>query len=122
VEDESTTSIVELAARTAHEVNRAYCEGLGDWTQKTWEESPAWQRESAIAGAKHILADPETSASESHEGWCAKKRAECWIYGPVKDASKKEHPCMVPFDELPVRQKVKDILFGAVVRGVLGLT
>jgi hypothetical protein len=38
-----------------------------------------------------------------------------WKLGPVKDADKKEHPCLIPFDQLPEFQKKKDALFCAIV-------
>ena len=38
-----------------------------------------------------------------------------WQYGPLKDADLKEHPCIVPFDELPPEQQAKDHLFKAIV-------
>ena len=47
------------------------------------------------------------------------KKADGWQFGMVKDAEKKEHPCMVPYSLLPEQQKAKDLLFGTVVRAVL---
>jgi hypothetical protein len=41
---------VEEIAKVAHEVNRAYCQAIGDNSQPTWEEAPGWQRDSAING------------------------------------------------------------------------
>jgi len=38
-----------------------------------------------------------------------------WKYGAVKDADKKEHPCFVPYEELPKEQQAKDHLFKATV-------
>ncbi len=38
----------------------------------------------------------------------------------MKDAEKKEHPCFVPYAELPAKQRMKDHLFGAVVRTLAG--
>ena len=38
-----------------------------------------------------------------------------WVYGEVKDAEKKTHPCIVPFEELPEFQQKKDALFCAIV-------
>ena len=35
------------------------------------------------------------------------KQADGWSYGPVKDVEKKEHPCMVTFDELAKADQVK---------------
>lgn len=108
------------AAMVAHEANRAYCLTVGDSSQSDWKSAPGWQRDSAIAGAAAIAANPATTPEQSHEGWTAQKVADGWVYGPVKDAEKKTHPCLVPYDELPAFQRVKDALFGAAVRAVLG--
>lgn len=116
------TENIELAAKTAHEVNRAYCTGLGDDSQLAWEDAPDWQREGSRMGVKMIIANPDSSASACHESWLAQKVKDGWKYGLVKDAEKKEHPCLVPFDNLPDYQIAKDVLFGAAVRGVLSGT
>jgi hypothetical protein len=110
--------VILLAAQVAHEVNRAYCRGLGDFSQADWYNAPSWQRESAIAGVRFLLTNPNSPPSASHESWLRQKFEDGWVYGPVKDPDKKEHPCMVPFDDLPVSQQTKDILFTAAVRGV----
>lgn len=101
-------------AKICHEANRAYCQTLGDLTQPSWENAPSWQKESAIEGVKFHLKKPRT-VDDSHNNWMAHKIAAGWKYGPVKDADKKEHPCMVPFDELPYAQQFKDGLFLAIV-------
>lgn len=59
---------------------------------------------------------------QSHESWLAEKRAAGWKYGPVKDAGKKEHPCFVPYAELPAAQRVKDEIFVAVAKAVYEAT
>lgn len=109
----------ETIARVAHEVNRAYCAACGDLSQPAWEDAPEWQRKSAINGVAFHAANPDASPSASHESWLAEKRADGWSYGPVKDPAKKEHPCFVPYEQLPVEQKVKDYLFSAVCRQML---
>lgn len=49
--DAGTTNLKEPTmtedqiARVCHEVNRAYCQALGDNSQPTWEEAPQWQRQ-----------------------------------------------------------------------------
>lgn len=103
-------------ARMCHEVNRAYCAALGDYSQPAWEDAPDWQRASAIAGVTFTLANPDAPPSASHESWLAEKRESGWKYGPVKDPDAKEHPCFVPYDDLPPEQRAKDYLFQAVVR------
>jgi hypothetical protein len=117
-----TDAFVECVARICHEANRAYCVILGDSTQPPWEWAPQWQRDSACAGVRFRFEHPFDPASASHEQWLAHKQAEGWIYGSKKDPEAKTHPCMVPFDELPEEQRVKDELFAAICRTVqLGL-
>lgn len=109
------TTQVEAITRVCHEANRAYCASIGDLSQPAWDEAPEWQRSSAMNGVRGHLDGTITSPRESHEAWLAEKAATGWTYGPVKDAEKKEHPCFVPYDELPVVQQRKDALFAAVV-------
>lgn len=106
-------------AAVCHEANRMYCQTIGDNSQPTWDAAPEWQRASAIAGVQHILADPETTPEESHSSWSRQKLEEGWTYGPVKDPSIKQHPCLVPYADLPEEQQRKDALFGAVVRALM---
>lgn len=110
---------MELAAKTAHEVNRAYCAAMGDHSQLPWDVAPEWQRESCMNGVRHLIANPNSTPEESHQSWLTEKENTGWKYGPVKDTIKKEHPCMVPYEELPLEQRVKDYLFGAVVRSIM---
>lgn len=107
-------------ARVCHEVNRGYCAAIGDNTQRAWADSPVWQRDSAIKGVEFLLANPTAPPSASHESWLEEKRATGWKFGPVKDPDAKEHPCFVPYEQLPVEQRAKDYIFGAVVRALAG--
>jgi hypothetical protein len=107
--------LLEQIAKTCHEVNRAYCLSLGDTSQPSWEDAPDWQKESAMDGVTFHLENPEAGPAASHNNWLVLKKADGWKYGPVKDPDKKEHPCFVPYQELPKEQQAKDSLFIAVV-------
>ena len=107
---------VEQIARICHEANRAYCETLGDASQKPWDQAEGWQRNSAIMGVEFAVAHPDAPDSAQHDAWIKDKLGEGWRFGPVKDPSKKEHPCLVLFDQLPDAQRKKDTLFRAIVR------
>jgi hypothetical protein len=102
-------------ARTAHEVNRAYCKSIGDDSQPAWEDAPDWQMQSTFDGVVFHRDHPDAGPSASHDNWLARKAADGWKYGPVKNPEKKEHPCFVPYSQLPEEQQVKDALFIAVV-------
>lgn len=108
----------EQIARVCHEVNRAYCESLGDTSQAAWEDAPQWQKDSAMLGVKLHVENPSAGPEASHESWMEQKVADGWKYGPEKDAEYKEHPCIVKFDQLPVEQKAKDFIFRAVVHAL----
>lgn len=49
----------------------------------------------------------------------AEKIKDGWVYGDVKDPELKTHPCLVPYNELPVEQKTKDTLFINIVHAVV---
>ncbi|WP_110933262.1 RyR domain-containing protein [Paenibacillus bouchesdurhonensis] len=104
----------EQIARICHEVNRAYCSSIGDASQPSWEDAPEWQRDSAVNGVEFHL-NNDTTPEQSHENWMKEKVDSGWVYGSVKDPEKKEHPCMVPYDQLPLEQRTKDYLFKAIV-------
>lgn len=102
-------------AKACHEANRVWCQANGDNSQKHWQDAEQWQRDSAIAGVNFRLNNPDAPESAQHDAWMADKEKDGWVYGNVKDADKKTHPCLVPFEELPEFQKKKDALFCAIV-------
>lgn len=110
-------------ARVTHELNRAYCAYLGDNSQQSWEDAPAWQRDSAIAGVQFHIENPDAGDSASHDSWMQQKHLDGWVYGKVKDpdASPPTHPCMVAFEELPPEQQLKDKLFRTTVHSLWSL-
>jgi hypothetical protein len=107
---------IEIAARNAHEANRAYCAALGDRSQPAWEVASEEQRDSCFVGVKGVLMG--NGPEESHLSWLAEKRKNGWKYAPLKDVEMREHPCMVPYGELPASQRMKDAVFVATVRAV----
>lgn len=113
--------MIEVAAELCHEANRAYCKALGDDSQACWGDAPDWQRASAIAGVEFHIANPDAGPSHSHDSWLRQKEADGWKYGPAKDAEKKEHPCFVPYDQLPPEQKAKDYIFSSIVKTIAGI-
>ena len=107
----------QACARAAHEANRAYCLALGDMSQGPWDSAPEWQRVSAIKGVEGVMAG--NGPEQSHDSWLAEKRATGWKYGPLKDQDRKEHPCFVPYSELPPEQRAKDHAFVGVVKAMI---
>lgn len=116
-----TKITIEQIAKVAHEINKAYCEALGDKSQPSWQDAPEWQKDSALRGVNIHIRYPNAGPDVSHASWLAQKIEEGWKYGPVKDPEAKTHPCIMPYDQLPVEQKAKDFIFRQVVHSLNGL-
>lgn len=110
-------TIIQIA-QVAHEINKAYCLALGDTSQPEWADAPQWHKDSLVKGVEFHVANPDATPEKSHESWLKQKEQEGWKYGPVKDVEKKEHPCFVPYAQLPVAQIAKDYLFRQVVHSL----
>lgn len=102
---------IEQIAKVCHAANAAYAELLGE-TSLSWEES----RESAMEGVENVFSG--WAGENLHKKWCEFKEETGWKYGPVKDAEKKTHPCLMPYEELPEEQRLKDSLFSAIVEAL----
>jgi len=37
---------IEDIARMCHQINKSYCEAIGDYSQVDWENAPEWQKQS----------------------------------------------------------------------------
>lgn len=110
-----TSEQIAGIAKCCHQANKAFCEYHGDASQKDWEAAEQWQRDSAIAGVQFRLDNPDASPSAQHDAWSADKVKDGWVFGEVKDAEAKTHPCLVAYDELPAFQRAKDKLFQNIV-------
>lgn len=108
-------SLEDIIAEICHEANRLWCQSHGDMSQVPWMNAPDWQRESAVNGVIFIMQNPDAGDSASHDNWMREKLANGWVYGEVKDADAKTHPCLVPFVQLPPEQQAKDALFRSIV-------
>lgn len=50
----------------------------------------------------------EEVARAVHTAWMRERLAAGWSFGPKRDDEKKEHPCLVPYDELSEEEKGYD--------------
>ena len=57
---------------------------------------------------EELAALAEDIAKNVHETWALNRIKEGWTYGETRDDYKKEHPCLVPYEELPENEKDYD--------------
>lgn len=63
---------------------------------------------SAIELSSDLIELSEELARNTHEVWAQQRLEQGWSYGPERDDSKKETPCLVPYEELEESEKVFD--------------
>lgn len=47
----------------------------------------------------------EAIAENAHEVWAVERIAQGWSFGPERNDAKKENPCLVPYSQLPEKEK-----------------
>ncbi|MCA1818241.1 MAG: Ryanodine receptor Ryr [Acidobacteria bacterium] len=55
-----------------------------------------------------LLALCERLAKNNHEVWARQRIRDGWRYGRARDDARKEHPSLVPYEELPESEKEYD--------------
>jgi hypothetical protein len=50
----------------------------------------------------------ELLAKNTHEVWAQQRISEGWKYGATRNDAQKEHPCLVPYEDLPENEKEYD--------------
>jgi ryanodine receptor 2 len=50
----------------------------------------------------------EALARNAHDHWARQRLAEGWTYGPRRDDARKQHPCLVAYEDLPEEEKAYD--------------
>jgi hypothetical protein len=106
----------EQIAQVCHEANRALMLVNGNpHTDPDWADVP-WQ---ASAVADVATARAGTTGEAMWREWCARKRAQGWTYGLVRDEQARTHPCLVDdYQRVPWPERAKDLLYLAIVRAL----
>ena len=50
----------------------------------------------------------EALAKNTHEVWAQERMAQGWRFGPERNDQRKEHPSLIPYEQLPEKEKVYD--------------
>lgn len=108
---------IETAAHAGHEAVRIYCARRGDLRHGDWGHMTEEQKMPARHGAIGIIVE-DHNAERSHEAWRAARAALGWRFGQSHNAAIKEHPCMVPWADLPFEEQAKNHLFVETVRAM----
>jgi ryanodine receptor 2 len=61
-----------------------------------------------VALSPELVALTERLAENAHELWAQQRIKDGWTLGPKRDDAAKQHPCLVPYSELPESEKEYD--------------
>ena len=50
----------------------------------------------------------EQMAKNVHEVWAQSRMEQGWVYGEERNDELKQHPCLIPYEELPEVEKAYD--------------
>ena len=84
-----------------------------------WTELPEPSRKAAVDAVQELIDwedwyTEELTPEMAHQVWQERVPLD-WKYGEVYCAINKTHPCLVPFDELPYSEQVKDEVWVTVI-------
>jgi hypothetical protein len=104
-----------IIAAACHSAARAYAISAGKFDTNPWEVAQFPIRTDTLEAVDLVLAGG--GAEDLHNRWLERMKEKGWT---VLDAAveertpnydKKQHPSMVPFDELPHEERVKTVMF-----------
>jgi len=65
----------------------------------------------------------EQLAAHAHDAWAKKRMEDGWQHGPARNDQIKAHPSLVPYDELPDREKDYDrVIVEQVIKAAVALS
>lgn len=69
---------------------------------------PAPRDTSGVRLPRELVELTELLARNTHENWARRRMAEGWTYGTERSDEKKEHPSLVPYEDLSESEKDYD--------------
>ncbi len=50
----------------------------------------------------------EALSKNAHEIWARERMRDGWTFGPTRNDQRKEHPCLISYEDLPESERVYD--------------
>lgn len=103
--------LLDRIARIGHEVNRAYCQELGEEAHPQWTAILGSERALVRKAAEGVLNGTFATLEDQHEAWRQARVDAGWTWGNAKDVEHKISPALVPWADLPASQRAKSAIF-----------
>ena len=63
---------------------------------------------SSITLPQSLLDLTEKLAEHTHDIWARQRLTDGWAFGPKRNDAKKQHPCLVSYEDLPEDERIYD--------------
>ncbi|SDG85916.1 RyR domain-containing protein [Pseudomonas flavescens] len=83
-----------------------------------WADTEESYQQGLVAGVTAYVADPELTPEAEHKAWLEARVADGWTHGSAFDAGPKNHPLILPFEELPQDHKNMAVVLHATVHAL----
>ena len=114
-DDSKNSDETQAIARVMHEAIRAFQSAIGQKPAPPWSRAPAWMKKASEDGVLFRRKHPNAPPSAQHDQWMQSKLDDGWVWGNEKDGTKKTHPLLVPYEDLPREERQKDALVAAII-------
>lgn len=110
---------IDTICAVVHEAMRAYAKQVKGEHMPAWSRAPSWMKVATRNSVEAVISNPNQTPGTQHALWLEAKRKDGWKYGDTKDARRKTHPLLIPFEQLPSDERLKDALLISIVRAFL---
>jgi hypothetical protein len=110
----------EQIAKICHEAVAAYSKSLGDSKAiPSWDKATEEEKEAVTKSVILHIGSVDAYPAENHNAWVKERVDSGWVFGEVEDEKKKTHPFILPFDQLPIEQQIKEHLLRGIVQSMI---
>ena len=108
--------LLYILAESCYEATKVISEQILSEEKKEWKLVDSDDKAKLLNAVNRAIEKRITDPSVSHGEWITDMIKDGWQYGEKYDEVKKTHPCMIPYDQLPVGQQTKDYIFLAILK------
>jgi len=106
-------------ARMVHQTDKAYCESIGDYSNKNWEQAEPADKKRMEDIVQFYTDNPLAMDCSIHNVWIKAMVMDGWVKGDEFNPFTKTHPGIIKFEEIPFEQQVRATIIRRVI-GTLG--
>ena len=119
-DDQKQFRQIDVIAEIGWQTHIAWERIIGEQPKPDWSALSPGQKVAVVDSVRWLIEHPTSSVAAQHDAWRARMAGEGWEVAFTKNSSKKVHPNMEHFDDIPFPQQMKARLWRHIIFAVLG--